>query len=98
MNPFAGRALAPLLATLAVLASACSTPSPSVDASEITATPAGDTLRHADLRLSVTKPATWHYLTARERSTGGHGNRHYHPAVSLAGYPPRIVIAKYPEP
>lgn len=58
----------------------------------------GDTLRHDDLRLSVTKPPTWRFLTAKERSDGRHGNVHYQSAANLVGFPPRIVIAKHPEP
>ena len=62
----------------------------------------GDTLRYEDLKLSVTKPATWRYLTAKEkrdaRTANTYSNKLYDSAVKLEAFPPRIIIAKYPEP
>ncbi len=63
---------------------------------------AGDTLHHRDLKLSVTKPETWRYLTSREKRAARHANTYenklYDSQVKLDAFPPRIVIAKHPEP
>lgn len=64
--------------------------------------PTGDTLRHDDLHLSVTKPPTWRYLTPREKRDARHANayanKRYDSWVKLEAFPPRVSIAKYPEP
>jgi hypothetical protein len=62
----------------------------------------GDTLRHENLHLAITKPATWRYLTPKEKRDARHantyGNKLYDSLVKLEAFPPRIVIAKYSEP
>jgi hypothetical protein len=63
---------------------------------------AGDTFHHGDLRISVTKPADWRFLTSQEKRAARYANtyknKEYDSLVKLDSFPPRIVISKYPEP
>jgi hypothetical protein len=62
----------------------------------------GDTLVDDSLYLTVTKPASWHFLTAKEkrdrRSAIAYKNKRWGMMVQQESFPPRIMLAKYPEP
>jgi hypothetical protein len=62
----------------------------------------GDALYHGDLNLWVTKPGEWRFLTAKEkraaRSATPFKASEYAMQLRQNPFPPRIVIAKYPEP
>jgi hypothetical protein len=62
----------------------------------------GDTLQSPDLRLSVTKPAEWRFLTPKEKRAARDAkpfvNAELAYLIRQNPFPPRIVIARYPEP
>lgn len=66
------------------------------------ATAPRETLHHAGLHLSVTKPAGWRFQTPKEKRDARHAitykNAELDRLVKLDAFPPRIVISKYPEP
>lgn len=62
----------------------------------------GNELHDTRLRLTVTKPDSWRFLTPKEkrdsRKSVTHKNTRWDMMVKQNSFPSRIVIAKYPEP
>jgi hypothetical protein len=63
---------------------------------------AGDVLEHRALHLVVTKPPAWRFLSPKEKFDARYAadfkNTGWGQIVKQNSFPPRIVIAKYPEP